>query len=344
MMILAQSLVVEHYFMQVIRKMESATNRRNPARKRDASNRIDENLALVTDAFLEDRQRPCDPKRLQKTTVRSYRLALTTFDTAFSKATTENELRDEIRIVIDSKLSSTEKPMKPSGVNVYIRALNSFLTWCHQLGYLKGIVKIPLLKTPKRTFPRTISSSDIDRLKSFPAVTESQMRTKHMALVILDTGLRAEECLHVRESDIEWVGSRVWAYTKGNGESQRPVPLSSEGVKTLRRFLVEKAKRRKGEKVESINPYAFSTATGSAVSYRNSLRDLKKMGDRLGLQGLNWHTLRRTFATQYLQKRGLLTNLQQILGHADTRTTLLYLGNSIDEIVAAHDQFSALAA
>ena len=79
------------------------------------------------------------------------------------------------------------------------------------------------------------------------------------------------------------------------------------------------------------------------MSYRNSLRDLKAVARRFDAAWVGWHTFRRTFATSYLRNGGSLTDLQEILGHADTRTTLLYLGKNIDEIVKDHDQGSPLA-
>ena len=109
--------------------------------------------------------------------------------------------------------------------------------------------------------------------------------------------------------------------------------------------MIETAKYRSRKKVqvESIDRYLFGTLAGGRMSYRNSLRDLKKIAGRLGFGWASWHTFRRTFATQYIQRGGLLVNLQEILGHADVATTLLYLGSSIEHIVKDHYKYSALA-
>ena len=64
----------------------------------------------------------------------------------------------------------------------------------------------------------------------------------------------------------------------------------------------------------------------------------------MGMSWVGWHSFRRTFATLYIRRGGLLANLQQILGHAELRTTVMYLGDEIDQIVALHDQHSPLAA
>jgi integrase/recombinase XerD len=329
--------------------MTIETMKRRSAKAAKGASTINEDLSGLFEPFLEDRQRKSDDHPIQMTTVRSYRLALKTFKAVLANAKNEDQLRDGIRLIIDEKLDPNyqPKPMKASGVNVYIRGLNAFFSWCKEQGILQNNVKVKLRPTPKRKRPRTISRHNIDRLKSFRPSTYSQFRTKYMVLLILDTGLRVEECLLLQDGDIDWTGSRLWAYTKGHGEEKREVPLSSFGKKLLRSFLIEKAKRltkKKGKATRTAkNPYIFSTTESGIVSYRNSLRDLKKLLQPFGIDWASWHTFRRTFATHYTQSRGLLTNLQEILGHAETRTTLLYLGSSIDEIVEAHDEYSPLA-
>ncbi|HEY3443580.1 MAG TPA: site-specific integrase [Paludibaculum sp.] len=328
--------------------MTIETNKRRLGKASEEASQITEELSELIEPFLEDRQRRSDDHRLQATTVRSYRLALKTFAPALVNIKSEDELRERVRQIIDEKLdpSHQPRPMKESGVNVYIRGLNAFFSWCKTQGAFQSDIKVKRLRTPRRQRPRTIGSQVIDQLKGFSPSTLSQLRAKCMALTVLDTGLRAEECLLLKESDIEWTGSRVWAYTKGQDEAQREVALSSVGKAMLRRYLVEKAKRRGGHdsKGQPIDRYVFGTSEGGPMSYRNSLRDLKQIGVRLGIGWASWHTFRRTFATQYVQSGGLVTDLQEILGHADLKTTLMYLGSSIDGIVKVHDQHSALAA
>ena len=48
------------------------------------------------------------------------------------------------------------------------------------------------------------------------------------------------------------------------------------------------------------------------------------------------HTLRHTFATEYLRRGGKLWALQRILGHADVRTTEIYLHLVGEDLVKDH--------
>lgn len=285
--------------------------------------------------FVKDRVRVSDKKPLRPTTLRSYQQAFSAFSPALSRAAHEGQLVEVVRDAIDQRLAAGK--MTKGGINVYIRGLNSFFSWCEEFGFLTERIKIDLLPTERRKpFPR-LRPEQVALYKAYEGASLSQLRAKHMALLILDTGLRAEECLALRLNDIDWKGSRIWV-GRGKGGANREVPLSQEGKTLLRRFLAFSSKCRSEN--DSI---VFCTEGGNPVNYRNALRDLKQVARRLGTPWVGWHSFRRTFATQYIRNGGLLTDLQQILGHADIRTTILYLSNDIEEIVALHDQNSPLA-
>ncbi|WP_321473904.1 site-specific integrase [uncultured Paludibaculum sp.] len=291
-------------------------------------------LFSVFDNFVEVRQRPHDPKPLRGRTVRSYKQARDAFQIALRRSTDGLSLKRMVADVIDEKLKSGT--MTATGMNVYIRALNSFFSWCYDMGHLSGRIKIALIEVERRKRPKVLSDDGIQNWKQFRATTLSQLRAQCLALLILDTGLRIEECLGLRETDLDWTGDRLWV--KGKGGSNREAPVSTEGRKLLKRYIATTVAFRAGE-----DSFVFSTKSGKPLSYRNSLRDLKSIAKRLNAEWVGWHSLRRTFATAYLKNGGVLTDLQEILGHADTRTTLLYLGKNIDDIVDNHDQRSPLA-
>jgi integrase/recombinase XerD len=316
--------------------VDLATKRlKNSAPKRYKT-RIEYDLADLPKTFLEARQRASDPKPIGPKTVRSYRQALAYFESALSAVKWEEEISTAVSNICDERLASGT--INKAGLNVYLRGTNSFLTWCHEVGFLRTHVKVNLLVPERRRRPKTLSGVDIEWWKAFKSVSMSEQRTKFMALLILDSGLRAEECIALQECDIAWNASRLWV-GKGKGGANREAPLSTDGKKFLRQFLTLTIPYRSAAGATPV----FLAKTGNSVTYRNSLRDLKKLAARAGTPWVSWHSFRRTFATQYLRNGGLLTDLQQILGHKDIRTTILYVGDGIDEIAALHDQISPLA-
>lgn len=69
------------------------------------------------------------------------------------------------------------------------------------------------------------------------------------------------------------------------------------------------------------------------------LRAYRSIFERAGLKG-GPHSLRHTFATEYLKRGGNLFNLQRILGHADLATTRVYVNLVHSDLVQEHLRIS----
>jgi integrase/recombinase XerD len=83
------------------------------------------------------------------------------------------------------------------------------------------------------------------------------------------------------------------------------------------------------------------------VTVRNFERDLKVLGAKLGISGVRFspHTLRHTFACEYLRRGGNLEYLRRILGHSSILTTQKYLRSlGVADLQAAHEGLSPLTA
>ncbi len=72
-----------------------------------------------------------------------------------------------------------------------------------------------------------------------------------------------------------------------------------------------------------------------ALKHRSSIsRILDKYALRAGLDVVNPHALRHTFATRYLAANpGDLRGLARLLGHANLNTVMIYTEPTIDDLV-----------
>ena len=106
-------------------------------------------LKALYETFLQERRflKNCSPK-----TLRSYGQAWNAFESVLAPVKTADEIRAAIKAGIVEKMNAGK--MRPSGINVYLRALNAFLRWGsleeHFNPPLKGL---PLLKTPTKVVP-----------------------------------------------------------------------------------------------------------------------------------------------------------------------------------------------
>ena len=81
------------------------------------------------------------------------------------------------------------------------------------------------------------------------------------------------------------------------------------------------------------------------LTRRNLLRDLKHLGRDLGIAGVrfSFHTLRHTFAVNYIRKGGDVFRLQRILGHSTLEMTRRYVNLQTEDLQAVHNKLSLLS-
>ncbi len=87
------------------------------------------------------------------------------------------------------------------------------------------------------------------------------------------------------------------------------------------------------ENLPDKRPDAFvcQQKNGKYVEPRTMQRYFARLCNRAGILDANFHSLRHTFATRALERKVDIKTLSEILGHADTNTTMIYV-HSLDEL------------
>jgi integrase/recombinase XerD len=285
-------------------------------------------LKNLYDLFLQERKflKNCSPK-----TLRSYAQAWNAFEPVLLPITTAEQVRPALKAGVLDLMNVGN--LKPSSVNVYLRAMNAFVRWASAEEYLKPPVKsISLLKTPTKVI-NTLNEAQVHHLVNFKARYRKEKRVQAMALLVLDTGLRLNECLQLQVPDVDLENFLV-TVQKGKGDRQRKVPISGVGRKVLYRYMAAGG--------HPARRFVFETSNGTAMTQRNADRDLKYVGRKLRLD-LHWHLLRHTFGTLFIRNGGNVADLQRIMGHRSVTTTMLYVHAQAADFVIAHNVLSPLA-
>jgi site-specific recombinase XerD len=181
----------------------------------------------------------------------------------------------------------------------------------------------------------TLSTEQIKRLLDLRPKGRNETRAHIVALLILDGGYRISEVLGLVHEHCDF--DNLVVKVRGKGNKHRLVPLSME----MRRRLYRYAAKHSGP-----GRLLFGTRNNTLVTVRNFERDFKALGQRLGITGVRFspHTLRHTFAVQYLRAGGNLFYLSKILGHTSVTTTQKYLQSvGVDDLQAVHDRLTPLA-
>jgi integrase/recombinase XerD len=161
-----------------------------------------------------------------------------------------------------------------------------------------------------------------------------QWRLHAIVCLLLDAGLRIEEALTLRRSDVDFDNLLVTVF--GKGRKERRVPFSSELRKVL--FRYEQVRVKQCPQAELM----FPSRRGGSWNQRNSLRGLHLLQEKLHLPTFGWHRLRHTFATNYLRQGGDIVRLSMVLGHTQITTTQRYLHLLTEDLSASHQKVSIL--
>ena len=219
-----------------------------------------------------------------------------------------------------------ESGISPFTVNSYIRGFNSFLTWLHENEHTAEHLKIKKIKTGKRGV-KIYSDLELKKILAFRPKTFADKRLYAIICLMIDCGLRIDECLTLRKESVDFDNMLVTVI--GKGDKERVVPISIECRKQLYKFL----------KIHESN-YVFPANHGGRIDYKTTLDQLKKT---FAPMHVSWHKFRHSFATNYVKDGGNVFYLQRLLGHSDLQTTKIYINESVEDLQLAHKKTSLLS-
>lgn len=211
-----------------------------------------------------------------------------------------------------------ESGIKTISINTYCRSLNAFFRWLRENELMNQQLKIPKLPDDQELV-KTLPDDNMKALLSFKPSTFGERRIHSLCLTIIDTGIRINEALSLKISDVDFDSMLI--KLTGKGRKERRVPFSFELRKSLVKFL-KSLKLTPGPQ----DRFLFATRDGDRLNYDNARRDYSKMCRKLGIPKLGaFHRMRHTFATNYVKTGGNVMYLQKVLGHAELSTTKIYV-------------------
>jgi integrase len=161
------------------------------------------------------------------------------------------------------------------------------------------------------------------------------------------TGLRQSELLGLRWRDVDWSAQRVRvrnAFTRGEHSSRgksdlstrRSVPIADRLVAELNRWS-QRSHYTGDTSLVFAHPH-----TGRPLDRSKVTKRFKEACVDAGVQVITFHELRHTFATRMASQGVPLRKLQEWLGHADIKTTQIYMHYAPDEheVTMVNEAFS----
>jgi site-specific recombinase XerD len=205
-----------------------------------------------------------------------------------------------------------ERKVSPATANNERRVLSTFFQWLENEDLIR---KSPVKRTKsireERRDKKPFTDEDVTRMRE----SLRDVREKAIFELLLSSGMRVSELcgldrdvmdMHERECEV-----------LGKGSKRRMCYFSAAAKLYLEQYLETRADSNPALFVSKARPH--NRLTTSAIE--GMMRDL---GKRAGVANVHPHRFRRTFATNKLRRGMKLEEIQQLLGHTNIDTTLIY--------------------
>jgi len=260
----------------------------------------------VEEYLRDQHRRHCRPNTL-RSTFSSLDIFL-----SFVKASHLEEIsKEDVFAFIEEE---QDRGMKPSTVNTRVRTVKAFIRFLVDRGILRPDIfpKRVEVKVPD-SLPRAMAPEDVRRVLSVVDHT----RDRAMVLMLLRTGMRIGELLHLMVREVNLKERRVEIYEAEKTRVGRVVYLSEDARVALRAWFKERDPEKK---------LVFYAQGRCTMGYNNARLRFRKYLAKAGLthRGYTLHCLRHTCASELLNAGMRLECLQQLLGHSTIEMTRRY--------------------
>ena len=165
-----------------------------------------------------------------------------------------------------------------------------------------------------------LTSAEIEKLLEQPDLSELKgQRDKVMLEILYVTGIRVTELVSLRIEDVNFSGGYIRVKKKN---SERHIPLGNRSMKLLKEYM-EKVRplliRTEEEKSLFIN------TNGQKMTRQGYWKILKQYKEQAKIdKDITPHTIRHSFAVHMLQNGTEVKKVQELLGHTDVASTMMY--------------------
>ena len=165
-----------------------------------------------------------------------------------------------------------------------------------------------------------LTPKEVECLLEQPSSSDLKgQRDKAMLEVLYATGIRVTELISIKISDVNLSSGYIKVKKKNK---ERTIPVGNVALKCLKDYIENvRPLLIKTEEEE----YLFINANGQQMTRQGFWKILKQYKEQAKIdKELTPHTIRHSFAVHLLQNGAEVKMVQELLGHTDVASTLMY--------------------
>lgn len=265
-------------------------------------------------------------KRLDKKTLKAYRIDLT----QFCRSAAANDLSQITPDMLEKYIALLHKKYKPKTVKRKIASLKAVF---HYFEYKELIDRNPFGKIQVRfrepvILPKTIPLHTVEKFlavmyqRHADAVTDYQKYTTLRDLAVIEmlfaTGMRISELCSLKAAAVDLLDKCILIY--GKGSKERRLQIGNHDVISI----LEEYQSVFADKINGCG-YFFVNWAGRPLSDQSVRRMINKYTQAAAIEmHITPHMFRHTFATSLLEADVDIRYIQEMLGHSSINITEIY--------------------
>lgn len=230
--------------------------------------------------------------------------------------------REDVLAYLDNRKAAGLRGGSIFAAAVVIRQFHKFLVArCQGFGDPTAGLRLP---KSRRSLPRPLAPDEIEQIidkadgKDFRTV-----RNVAMLEILYATGIRVSELTGLDLSRVNLVDG--WTRVLGKGSRERLVPISNRATAALQRYLEARKRRYPGPAHSCPDAPLFLSRSGKRLGRCSFWLILKTLARRAGIEGRVFpHQFRHGAATSMLEGGADIRVIQEMLGHQNLSTTMIY--------------------
>lgn len=243
-----------------------------------------------------------------------------------SKDVTETNLNSYI-------LDLEKKGMAAATVSRNIASMKAFYLYMLKNGEV-ATDPAEHLKAPKveKKVPDVLSVAEMERLLEQPGTrTAKGLRDRAMLELLYATGIRVTELISLHLEDVNWKLDYIICRDRNK---ERIIPFGSKARTALEQYMKSARTELIGDKECRM---LFPNCSGDSMSRQGFWKLLKQYARQAGIEmEITPHTLRHSFAAHLVDNGADLHMVQEMLGHSDISTTMMYAVRTREVYEKAH--------
>jgi integrase/recombinase XerC len=276
-------------------------------------------------------------KRYSENTIISYQNDLIAFFEFIFLEYKINKVKEITSPVIRTWLASLKENKSSSKtINRKISSLKSFFKYQLRIKNISisPVATISSLKISRR-LPSFIEERDIKTLLNHDYFPETfKGKTDFLLFEILyQTGIRRNELIHLKESNIDKYSGTIKVLGKGNKE--RLIPVNNEMLRMIDEYISEKRKQFPELPEEFLLVNKRGKELDPKYVYNIVKFNLSKVSTN---ERKSPHVLRHSFATHLTNHGAEINSIKELLGHSSLAATQIYTHNTIEKLKEVHKQ------